>query len=372
MTPQVFRGTHPKEAIFKVRNALGDDAVILSNKNVDGQTEIVAIAPGDIERWAKQATQGQAAAGAPAGAGQSESVMRELREMREMIESQLAGVAINQHKTDPGRTAVAKAMLNAGFSALLARTISGYTRPGTSPDQALQWLRTGLSKHLKTLPDEMIDTGGVFALVGPTGVGKTTTTAKIAARCALKHGPRSFALLTTDTYRLAAEEQLRGFGKILGTTVHTVSSTDDLRETLEELRGKKLILVDTVGMSQKDQRVSEQVAMLTKAGSVKRVLVLNCATSGTVLDDVAAVYTDTDHGPLYGAILTKADEAIHIGSALDVLIRRKLALLYVTTGQRVPEDMERPDPRALIEAAFAQSKSNPFAVSDFELQLGAA
>jgi flagellar biosynthesis protein FlhF len=367
MKPQVFSGQNSKDAIFKVRNALGDDAVILSNKNVDGRTEIIAIAPGDIDKWALQAS---STPQEHQSKSSDSTVMRELKEMRSMIESQLAGVAVSQHKSDPGRLAVAKAMLNAGFSALLARTISGYTKPGTPPEQALEWLRTGLSKHLKTLDREMIDEGGVFALVGPTGVGKTTTTAKIAARCAIKHGPRSFALLTTDTYRLAAEEQLRGFGKILGTTVHTISSVTDLKDTLDELKGKKLILIDTVGMSQKDKRVSEQVAMLTQAGAAKRVLVLNCATSGTVLDDVASVYTDSEHGPLYGAILTKADEAIHIGSALDVLIRRKLPLLYVTTGQRVPEDMERTDAKRLIEAAFAQSTNNPFAVSDFEMHLG--
>lgn len=368
MNPQVFQGKDTREALNKVRAALGNDAIILSNKSVNGQTEVVAACPDEIETWAKNAA--KPSAKQQSSSNSEEGLKKELKEMRAMLESQLAGIAWQNQKVDPGRLAVAKAMINSGFSALLARTISGYTKPGTPPEQAVEWVLKGLSKHLMVAKEEIIDEGGVFALVGPTGVGKTTTTAKIAARCALKYGPKSFALITTDTYRLAAEEQLRGFGKIFGSPVHVVNNVDDLKETIKDLVNKKLILIDTVGMSQKDQRVSEQIGMLAASGHVKRVLVLNCAISGAVLDDVASVYTDARHGGLHGAILTKADETVHLGSALDVLIRKKLPLLYVTTGQRVPEDITLPDAQKLIKQAFDQSHSNPFSVNDYDLQLG--
>jgi flagellar biosynthesis protein FlhF len=381
--PQKFIGDTSEEVFRQVRAVHGYDAIVLSNKKVNGQTEIIVMsqdAIGALANGAEATSPGAPAARAPAlnqsaplvqaVSDETASLLSELRSMRETMQTQMA-MRTNQPAMDPGRKAVAKAMLNAGFSALLARSLSGYTKPGASPEQALQWLLTGLTKHVPVAARDMVDEGGIFALVGPTGVGKTTTTAKIAARCAMRYGPKSFTLITTDTYRLAAEAQLQGFGKILGSPVHTVSSAEDLKDTIEDLKNKHLILIDTVGMSQRDHRVSEQIGMLMKVGTVKRVLVMNCATSGAVLDDVAGVYSDTEHGPLHGAILTKSDESLHLGAALDVLIRRKLPLVYVTNGQRVPEDIELPNARTLIERAFAASQSNAFAVSDFELQLGA-
>jgi flagellar biosynthesis protein FlhF len=382
--PQTFIGVTSGEAFRKVREAFGDDAIILSNKPKDGMTEVIAMSQSAIGKLADDAEPATSDHKAPTAISpapnqplaqeineEAASLLSELRSMRAVMQSQISAQT-SQPAMDPGRKAVAKVMLNAGFSALLARSLSGYTPPGTHPDQALQWLRTGLTKHLPIAGRDMVEEGGIFALVGPTGVGKTTTTAKIAAHCAMRYGPKSFTLITTDTYRLAAEAQLQGFGKILGSPVHTVSSAEDLQDTIEDLKNKHLILIDTVGMSQRDHRVSEQIGMLMKAGKVKRVLVMNCATSGAVLDDIAGVYSDTEHGPLHGAILTKADESLHLGSALDVLIRRKLSLLYVTNGQRVPEDITVPNARDLIERAFAATQSNAFAVSDFELQLGAA
>lgn len=302
-------------------------------------------------------------------ASSSAEIAKEVKALRDIMEGQLAAMAWdNMKRNDPGKMAVIKAMLNAGFSSLLARTLSRYTQVGANPERALSWLQAGLTKHVLMMGGEPIDSGGVFALVGPTGVGKTTTTAKIAARCAMRHGPRSFALITTDSYRVAAEEQLAGYGKILGCPVYTVRSSEDLRGTIDELAGKRVILIDTVGMSQRDQRVADQIAMLAGTGTVKKLLVLNCSSSGAVLDEVASSYSsDAGAGGLSGVILSKSDESAQIGPALDVAIRRKLPIAYMTTGQRVPEDIIVPSPAALIRQAFSVS-DNPFSITDFEIQ----
>jgi flagellar biosynthesis protein FlhF len=146
------------------------------------------------------------------------------------------------------------------------------------------WVKSVLARNLNTLANEneLLENGGVFALVGPTGVGKTTTTAKLAARCVMRHGSGKLALITTDGYRIGGYEQLRIYGKILGVMVHSVKDETDLRIALEELKGKHTVLIDTAA-GQRDQMVAEQDAMLAGAGvDIKRLLCLNAtATGGT-------------------------------------------------------------------------------------------
>jgi flagellar biosynthesis protein FlhF len=206
---------------------------------------------------------------------------------------------------------------------------------------------------LRTLTNEndIIDRGGVFAVVGPTGVGKTTTTAKLAARCVVRYGADKLALLTTDGYRIGAHEQLRIYGRILGVPVHVVRDSEDLRRTLVELRDKHMILIDTVGMSQRDRMVAEQAAMLTRAGEVKRLLLLNSTSRGDTLDDVIRAYAGED---LAGCILTKVDETASLAPALDAVVRHGLLLTYVANGQRVPEDLHLPNRNYLLHRAFKQ------------------
>ena len=172
--------------------------------------------------------------------------------------------------------------------------------------------------------NEILEKGGIYALVGPTGVGKTTTTAKLAARCVLRHGADKVALLTTDGYRIGGHEQLRIYGKILGITVHAVRDQRDLALALAELRGRHIVLIDTVGMGQRDQMVAEQAAMLAGCGAdIKRLVLLNAASNRHTLDEVAHAYCGNG---LAGAIITKLDEAVVTGGALDIAIRHRLPL----------------------------------------------
>jgi flagellar biosynthesis protein FlhF len=165
----------------------------------------------------------------------------------------------------------------------------------------------------------------------------------------VRYGADRLALLTTDGYRIGAHEQLRIYGRILGVPVHVVRDSEDLRRTLVELRDKHMILIDTVGMSQRDRMVAEQAAMLTRVGEVKRLLLLNAGSRGDTLDDVVRAYSGED---LAGCILTKIDEAPSLGPALDAVVRHGLLLAYVANGQRVPEDLHLPNRNYLLHRAF--------------------
>ncbi|MHA6890023.1 flagellar biosynthesis protein FlhF [Ralstonia pseudosolanacearum] len=268
---------------------------------------------------------------------------------------------------DPVRTRLFQTMLNAGFSAQLTRYVLDNMPQHGTYDSALDFVQRALEKNLTVVPNEnsLLDQGGVFALMGPTGVGKTTTTAKLAARFVLRHGASRVALLSTDSYRIGGHEQLRIYGKILGVSVHAVKDAQDLSLALGDLREKHVVLIDTIGMSQRDRAVSEQMAMLHAVGpSIKRLLLLNATSNGKTLDEVVSAYRDAN---LAGCILTKIDEAASVGHAMDAMIRHRLPLHYVSYGQRVPEDIAVPNKKMLIHRTFRTSaEQSSFALDSDE------
>ena len=279
-------------------------------------------------------------------------LMSELSGIRGMIERQLAGFAWNEtRRAAPAKAELLGELLEAGFSSRLARELVDAVGNQSTPEQAREAVRGALARDLRAMScdADLIDRGGVFALVGPTGVGKTTTTAKIAARCVVRHGADKLALITTDGYRIGAQEQLRIYGRILGVPVFPVRDAADLRQTLSELRDKHMVLIDTVGMSQRDRMVAQQAAMLLGAGPVKRLLLLNATARGDTLDDVVRAYGGSD---LAGCILTKVDEAASLAPAIGAAISHGLELLYVTNGQRVPEDLHLPNRSYLLHRAL--------------------
>lgn len=300
----------------------------------------------------------QPVAAAPAAAPAVDSpVMQELahemRMLRSLVEGQLAGLAWNDAcRREPQRAELMKQLMAAGFSPALTRQLLDRLPADLDAPHALKWLQAAIVKNLKVAApvDDLIDRGGVFALVGPTGVGKTTTVAKLAARAVLKHGTGKVAMITTDSYRIGAQDQLRIYGRILGAPVFAVRDESDLELTLLDLQGKHLVFIDTIGMSQKDRRVGEQTEMLSGQNQgVQRLLLLGAPAQGITLEEVVRAY----NGPgLAGCILTKIDEAQTYGPALDVMIRHQLQVHYVTNGQRVPEDMHLANARYLIDRAF--------------------
>jgi flagellar biosynthesis protein FlhF len=317
-----------------------------------------------------QAKESAANAAANAAAAEMQGMMSELRAMRGMMESQLSELSWGTtQQREPQKAAVLREMLAAGFSASLSRYLIDKLPAGKDAAESMRWIRTVLARNITTMSDEdaILDRGGVFALVGPTGVGKTTTTAKLAARCVMRHGPEKLALITTDAYRIGGHEQLRIYGKILGVMVHSVKDEADLRIALKELRNKHTVLIDTIGMSQRDQMVTEQVAMLTESGAnVQRLLCLNATSTNETLNEVVRAYQGTG---LAGCIMTKLDEAASIGNVLDVLVRQKLNLYYISNGQRVPEDLHLADRAMLIDRAFRNKKDAAAQLSDADLPL---
>lgn len=292
---------------------------------------------------------------------------QELGSIKGMLERQLAGFAWSEiSRNAPSRTQMMSELLEAGFSAQMARSLTDELAGDLSPVEARVAVKNRLDRQLKLVDSDsdIIERGGVYALVGPTGVGKTTTAAKLAARCVVRHGADKLALITTDGYRIGAHEQLRIYGRILGVTVHVVRDAADLRQTLQDLRGKHMVLIDTVGMSQRDRMVLDQSAMLTAAGAVRRLLVLNATARGDTLDDVVRAYDGPD---LAGCILSKVDEAASLAPVLDVALRKELQVYYVANGQRVPEDLHLPNRSYLIHRALRElGEESPFKLDSAE------
>ncbi len=362
-----FSGATAREALRKVKEALGPDALILSNRPVAGGVEITALATDDASNLNlhQQETETQVERSEIA------DIVDEIRAMRSMLEEQLAGFAWGDlSRREPAKVSAMRRMLGAGFSPRFSRQMIDKMPPLKAEREALEWVKAALVRNINVANPEsdIVDRGGVFALVGPTGVGKTTTTAKLAARCVVRHGAAKLALVTTDSYRIGAYEQLRIYGKILGVPVHAVKDAADLGLILHELKDRHLVLIDTIGMSQKDQKVIDQVAMLSGCETdVERILLLNATSSGDTLDDVVRAYRG---GGLTGCILTKVDEAIGVAPALDVIMRNRLILHYIANGQRVPEDMHAANARYLVDRAFrAFKEDSPHALRDAEYPL---
>ena len=278
--------------------------------------------------------------------------------LRGALESRMDGLLWGGRQgpgREPAGAALFRSLLDAGFSTKLVRTLVERMPEGLDADAALAWARNELVTHLPVLGSE--DTflsGGVYALVGPTGVGKTTTLAKLAARCVAREGRDQVAMLTTDNFRIGALEQLQIYGRLMGVPTHSVRDAGELRRLLAELGSRKIVLIDTTGISQRDRHVAEQAAMLCDAGkTVRRLLVLNAASQGDTLDEVAHAYRNGVGEDVAGCIITKLDEASRLGAALDTAIRHRLPIHYMSVGQKVPEHLELARPDALIDRAFA-------------------
>ena len=306
-------------------------------------------------------------AGAGAGPGAYAEVqaqmLAEMREMRSFIADQLASFSwFDGVRRNAAQARMMRTLLTAGFSASLTRSIVTSLPEDLDDEQAESWVRQVLARNLAcTDTDALLDRGGIFALIGPTGVGKTTTTAKIAARFALKHGAQSVGLMSVDAYRVGGQDQLRSFGRLLGVPVHVAHDAATLADFLHLYMNKKLILIDTAGIGQRDERVDELLASLASS-KVKKLVVLNAAAQVETLDDVVTAYRAANAA---GVVLSKVDEAVKLGGALDCVLRHHLRIVGVANGQRVPEDWTSPHAERLVDAALSCKPS-----ADFDLEEG--
>ncbi len=298
-------------------------------------------------------------------------MMNELRQVKGLIEERFSSLAFMEKlQRQPVQARLTQKLLELGFSPALARKLAescpSEFKPGEIADETA-WAAHVLSRNLSTddAGPAIEDRGGVFALIGSTGVGKTTTTAKLAAHFATKHGAGQLGLITLDAYRVGAHEQLRAYGRILGVPVHTAHDRASLDDLLDLLAGKKLILIDTAGTAQRDSRTQELLDMLAHP-SIRKLLVINAAQQGETIEDVVTAWKAAS---CEGVVLSKLDEAVKLAPALDTLIRHKLRVLGVANGQRVPEDWHRLPAPALVQRALRSAASGAWRMDSADVSL---
>lgn len=277
-----------------------------------------------------------------------DEIRREMRSLRSVLETRLAD-------SENPRTAAAqalRALLNMNLSPALAHSLVAENPPA---EGSTRMPLGPLALRIPVLSGGALEQG-VFALVGPTGVGKTTTVAKLAAHYTRLHGTREVALISTDNYRIGAQEQLHTYARLLGVPVLTAGSADEIRQALTRLSDRRVVLMDTAGLAPRDERLTAQLHSLGAATAVQRLLVLPAGGQLTDLEDCIRQFSAT---PLAGCILTKLDEATRIGAALSAVVRHRLPLAYVSDGQRVPEDLHPPQPFHLVVRAQQLARQIP-------------
>ncbi|NGY06901.1 flagellar biosynthesis protein FlhF [Solimonas terrae] len=384
-----FLAKNMRDAIRMVREEQGPDAVILSNHRVAGGVEVVAATDYDAA-LIQQATRRSAppepppetpkptrsedsrpvATPAPIAtpaAPELQQLRRELGGMKRMLETQMAGMAWREIREHPQKLHALQTMVNLGIEPRLAREIVAEL-PGTADAERARFLPLGLlSRRIPVASADPIQDGGVIALVGPTGVGKTTTIAKLAARYAEMHGTRDLALVTTDHFRVGAQEQLFTYGRLLGVPVQTAGNADELRTVLARLADRKLVLIDTAGIGPRDAKLQAQLGAMGSAGAaLKSWLVLSANSHAADLDDVIRRYAKAR--PV-ACVITKLDETLRIGGALSAVIRHRLPVAYGCDGQQVPEDIEPGRANSLVLRAMQLARMTPARIDDATLAL---
>ena len=405
-----------RAALAQVRAEQGPDAVILSSRRVEEGIEVIAAVDYD-EALFVDATQKRAATAAPAASlpdtpaaaqrpmaaalpaagapgmvaplaarlpppvaaaapsvapllvqpsmtlrtqdGGFLAVQQEVRELRSLLQGGLAHMAWNEKRLrEPLQARVLEELTALDIAPDVAMALSQRAPRRTSLGDPSHLPLALLVRHLPVL-EEPGTVGGVIAVVGPTGAGKTTTIAKLAAQWAMRHGPQDLALVSTDGYRIGAREQLMTYARILGAPMHVANSGRELARVLDRLKSKKLVLIDTAGMAPRDVRLSEQLAALQLGAARARVLLaLPAQAEGSALEEVVKCFASLSPA---ACILTKVDEAASLGAVISTTLRHKLPIAYLCTGQRVPEDLHAAPQRKvwLIRLALKLKENAP-------------
>lgn len=358
MNMRQFTGTDMRDAMRQIRAAFGPEAVILDTRRCDGRIQVTAatdlaasgtpatghaVPPGDADGDCLRIDEAtgiayrqveRPRAGSPA---EMQRISDEVQSIRCLLEAQLARLVWDDRaRRTPEVASVMRNLAQLGLDTDVARQLADETLASQRDGSWTSVLRT-LVDRLPVAPDDPGDGAGTWAICGPTGAGKTTTIAKLAARHALQHGADSVGLVTMDCFRIAAREQLETYGQILGVPVLAASSAAGLAEALRQLDGRELVLVDTAGMSQHDPRLREQLGWLAQdVRPVRTLLALPANAQAGSLRQIVMRYSAAAPA---AAVLTKTDEATSLGPALSTLIRAGLPLAWVANGQRVPEDL---------------------------------
>ncbi|MCP4126590.1 MAG: flagellar biosynthesis protein FlhF [Gammaproteobacteria bacterium] len=374
-----FFATDMRNAIRQVRETLGADAVILSNKPVDGGVELMAALDFDASAFADQQPaveyvdsqpkesvvtpfppEGSRPAEAQADAAEPRAqkiewsqdpvltdMRQEMQALRRMMENELSELTWrDMGKRQPEVQELLRRLMVLGLSPEicqdLVRKCDGFSNLDHGWRKALYFL----ASQIETTGDDLLEHGGAVAIIGPTGVGKTTTLAKLASRYALRHGNRHVALISTDNYRIGAQEQLTTYARILDVPMRSAANAEELGVALNAFADKRLILIDTAGMSQRDVRISEQLSLLRTGNKrVRSLLTLSATTQQAAMRHAIDAFGVAAPDAM---ILTKLDEAGSLGGVLSAIVDSKLKVSYVTDGQKVPEDLHLARPHTLV------------------------
>ncbi|MGH8517122.1 MAG: flagellar biosynthesis protein FlhF [Panacagrimonas sp.] len=400
-----------RDAMRLVREEQGPDAVILSNRRLEDGFEVVAATDYDaalvqkalareaapieftpmvavpapatpraaVVAATKEVTLRPVAVSAPVAPSiDLDGLKTEIGALRRLMEQQVANSAWGELKTrHPVRADVVRRLIGLGIELKLAREIASEIADDTDSERARYLPMAMLARRLPTFKHEWLESAvpsaendaeprhDVIALVGATGVGKTTTIAKLAARYVQHWGLRDVALITTDHFRIGAQEQLFTYGRLLGVPVLTADNQRELCLALDKLKDRRLVLIDTAGMSPRDQNLQKQFAMLSGLPVPNRTaLVLSASSQASDLDDQYLRFSAAAPGAV---ILTKLDEATRVGSAISAVVRHGIPLAYFTDGQRVPEDLSVARPDQLVVRAMAASRVSASPPDDEEL-----
>ena len=406
-----FYGKDMREALKQVKDELGGDAVIMSNKKHADGIEIVAaydkepdaqLLPNKIEAKVqanlsrktptlseiigdtgpdslkalleKQSqsassskiedtkqiseTKPQVYSGSPITNQhdkQQQDALKEMRQelssLRHILQFQVSGL-IEQEKNrkHPLHGYLLQRLQQMGISDALAEEVVSYAPEAADERQSWLFLLKLLANRLQTKQDDILSQPGVVALMGPTGTGKTTTIAKLAAQAAHKFGVEQVAIITLDNYRIGAYEQIATYGKIIGCSVKQAQNSSELSDLLYQFRNKRLVLVDTAGFSQKDARLIKQLDTMKQnsCANIRHYLVMQANCQYRVMQQTVNEYRQIS---LQGCILTKLDECYSLGEVISVAIENKLQICYLADGQRVPEDLQPASTKFLITSA---------------------
>lgn len=368
-----YRAADMRQALRQVRDAQGPDAVILSSRRVSGGVEVVAAVDYDVDvevpyepefaRAATETTAGDYAALAKRLAGQDRSevnslhsdVNEELRTLRRMLETQLATLAWNDlSRRAPVQTELLRQLTVLGIAHDLSGELVSQLPQRMELAEAHRLALAMLARRIETVGERWMESGGVVAMVGPTGVGKTTLIAKLAARWVLRNGPHDLALVSTDCIRIGAQEQIHTLGRLLGAPAYAIDGAADLAELLEQLGERRLVLIDSAGLSQRDPRLADELTTLANASDrLETSLVLSAASQAGALEEALEKFAPAQ--PMTCNV-TKLDEATSLGGTMSALIRAKLPLAYLSDGQQVPEDLSPARSHQLIARAVDLSK----------------
>ncbi|MBW2058920.1 MAG: flagellar biosynthesis protein FlhF [Deltaproteobacteria bacterium] len=347
-----------RDGLEQVKSDLGAEAIILSAKNIEppaglrgGGQRVEIIAANDLSAPEKVHPAGPAMLDVEP---ELEPIKDDIRQLKDLV----SRLVFPRVPLPRGFDGVFQEMVFQGVrdEVALKLVLEAVENLGNSGDGKPPERKAVIEQVIQRFPPPapiLLERPGrrtVVALVGPTGVGKTTTLVKLAALFALKARKR-VALVTVDSYRIAATEQLKVYGRIMDLPVVVVENRREMEEALSRLEGVDLVLIDTAGRTHRDRLWIHQLKGFFADLPVMKCLVLCCHTKQGDLDEIAGRFRLLGLDRL---VFTKLDEAATFGAILNTAFSTGLALSYLTIGQRVPEDICEASPRIVSQLIFSR------------------